>query len=117
MVALVLGLGLLAAVPGQPPTNAPSAPEAVEQTPVPALLDAPPDAAKKPLFTAGWDNGFLLRSEDKRFLLRITGQIQTDYKNFLDPVDTADVNTFLVRRARLGIEATVAQFFEFRLLP
>src|SRR5262249_20422966 len=26
--------------------------------------------------TAGWDNGFFLRSQDKRFLLRLTGQLQ-----------------------------------------
>jgi phosphate-selective porin OprO/OprP len=124
MTAFVLALGLLSAAPRQTPADAPPvvaspAPGVVEQVqpPAPAPLEAPPDAANKPLFTAGWDNGFLLRSEDKRFLLRITGQIQTDYKNYLDQPDTADLNTFLVRRARLGIEATVMQYFEFRLLP
>jgi len=59
----------------------------------------------------------MMRSDDKRFVLKITGQIQTDYKNFVDPGDATDFNNFLVRRARLGIEATVAQYYEFRLLP
>src|SRR5262245_24165012 len=123
MVSLVVSLGLLAAAPGQPPAEVPPpasrtpAADTAGRAPSSTLLDLPPDTEKKPPFTAGWDNGFLLRSEDKRFLLRITGQIQTDYKNFVDPIDTTDINTFLVRRARLGIEATVAQYFEFRLLP
>src|SRR6267378_3667544 len=52
---------------------------------------------------AGWDKGFFLRSADKAFDLRITGQIQADYRAFLDVGDRADVDTFLVRRARLGI--------------
>ncbi|HEV3146584.1 MAG TPA: porin [Gemmataceae bacterium] len=74
------------------------------------------DAAKPPA-VAGWDNGFFLRSADKRFQLRITGQIQTDYKDFIDQPDTTDINTFLLRRARFGIEANVFQFYEFRFLP
>ena len=72
---------------------------------------------KKPAFTAGWDKGFLLQSEDKSFLLRFTGQIQGDYRAFLETNDRTDNDTFLVRRARLGIEATVANYYEFRLLP
>jgi phosphate-selective porin OprO/OprP len=68
-------------------------------------------------FLAGWNNGFLLQSPDKAFMLRLTGQLQGDYRDFLDPGDTTDVDTFLVRRARLGIEATVAKYYEFRLLP
>src|SRR5207248_8959874 len=30
---------------------------------------------------------------------------------------SADIDTFLVRRARLGIESTVLEHFEFRMLP
>jgi phosphate-selective porin OprO and OprP len=74
------------------------------------------DQAKPPA-VAGWDNGFFLRSPDKNFVLRITGQIQTDYKTFIDQPDPADINTFLLRRARLGIEANMFQYYEFRFLP
>lgn len=80
--------------------------------PAPVPTDAP-----KPTVFAGWDNGFILRSQDGQFLLRITGQIQTDYRYYLDSADTADIPTFLIRRARLGIEASVLRYFEFRLLP
>lgn len=66
---------------------------------------------------AGWDNGFLLRSPDRDFQLRITGQIQADYRDYQDRHDTTDLPTFLVRRARLGIEATLLRYYEFRLLP
>ena len=80
---------------------------------------------------SGWNNGFFLQSPDRSCQLRITGQIQADYRGFLDPVDssstansavagsptTGSPDTFLVRRARLGIEATMANYYEFRLLP
>ena len=66
---------------------------------------------------AGWQEGFFLQSPDKSFLLRITGQIQVDYRQFINPADTTDIDTFLLRRARLGIEATMLDYYEFRLLP
>jgi phosphate-selective porin OprO/OprP len=66
---------------------------------------------------AGWKNGFFIQSPNKDYILRITGQIQADYRNFLNGNDTTDVDGFLVRRARLGIEATVFNYYEFRLLP
>jgi phosphate-selective porin OprO/OprP len=69
---------------------------------------------------AGWDSEkqyFVLRSQDGNFSLRITGQVQGDYRGFLHGPDSTDVDSFLVRRARLGIEADVLKVFEFRLLP
>ncbi len=68
---------------------------------------------------AGWDNdrGFFLRSQNGWFNLRLTGQLQGDYRAFLDGRDYTDIDTFLVRRARLGIEADLFQYYEFRLLP
>ena len=66
---------------------------------------------------AGWKDGFFLQSKEKDFILRITGQIQLDYRAFTEHADGVDVDTFLLRRARLGIEATMYQYYEFRLLP
>jgi phosphate-selective porin OprO and OprP len=82
------------------------------------LEQVKPDDAPAPVL-AGWDEkgGFFLRSADDRHMLRITGQIQADYRHYLNELDTADVPTFLARRARLGIEATVFRYFDFRLLP
>src|SRR5262245_40012503 len=69
------------------------------------------EQARPPLL-AGWEDksGFFLRSADDRHQLRITGQIQADYRHYLNEMDTADVPTFLARRARLGIEATVFRY-------
>jgi phosphate-selective porin OprO/OprP len=65
---------------------------------------------------AGWDDGFLIRSQDKKYVLRITGQIQNDYRDYPYSRDITDVDSFLVRRARLGVEADMG-VYEFRLLP
>ena len=80
----------------------------------------PPDGSSSgdsPL--AGWDDkrGFFMRSADNKFNLRITGQIQADHRAFINEEDTTDVDSVLVRRARLGIEANMFEFYEFRLLP
>lgn len=66
---------------------------------------------------AGWRDGFFLKSADGAFVLRITGQIQTDYRAFLNDADAVDIDTFLLRRARLGIEADMFQYYEFRFMP
>ena len=59
---------------------------------------------------------FYLRSPDKRFSLRFTGQVQADYRDYLNPNDTTDIDTFLVRRARIGLEATLFENYDFRFL-
>lgn len=81
--------------------------------PAPAI-----EPAKAPIL-AGWDEnaGFFLRSADRDFNLRITGQIQPDCRYYLDDQDALDLPNLLVRRARLGIEATVFDRYDFRLLP
>jgi phosphate-selective porin OprO/OprP len=67
---------------------------------------------------AGWrTNGIFIESADRDFSFRITGQIQTDYREFLRSKDRTDIDTFLLRRARFGLEATVFKYFDFRLLP
>lgn len=71
----------------------------------------------KKTIVAGWDDGFILRSSDKCYQLRITGQIQTDYRAFLEEADQVDIDTFLIRRARFGLEADMFKNYEFRLLP
>lgn len=90
---------------------------AVPDVSAPASGDAAEAGGSRIL--AGWDNtnGFFIRSADDRFHFRVTGQIQADYRAFLDDPDTTDIDTFLIRRARLGIEANMFQYYEFRLLP
>jgi phosphate-selective porin OprO/OprP len=67
---------------------------------------------------AGWrNNGIYIESADKDFLFRITGQIQEDYREFLRTKDRSDIDTFLLRRARFGLEATLYKYYDFRFLP
>ncbi len=107
--------GGMQSVGAQAPVDKPQ----INATEADAALIAPAketkDSGSAPV--AGWDDGFYLRSPDKKFNLRITGQIQSDFRGYLNVHDQTDVDTFLVRRARLGIEATVADIYEFRLLP
>src|SRR6266404_9145286 len=62
-------------------------------------------------------DGFIVHSNDDKHQLRITGQIQADARVYPRHSDFTDNDTFLVRRARLGIEATVFDYYEFRFLP
>jgi phosphate-selective porin OprO and OprP len=82
-----------------------------------ALPNLPSGGVNLP-FTSGWDrnNGFFIGSPDGQNRLRLTGQIQADYRSFYDRGDTEDIDTFFLRRARFGLEATVFQFHEFRFL-
>jgi phosphate-selective porin OprO and OprP len=49
--------------------------------------------------------------------LRITGQLEGDYREFLNTKDRTDIDTFLLRRARFGLEAKLFEYYEFRFLP
>ena len=80
----------------------------------PAVFDAPARSAASPAAEnfLGWNNGFFLQSPDQTCQLRITGQIQSDFRGFLTPVDTSTTanklvagtpvtgspDTFLIRR-------------------
>jgi len=61
--------------------------------------------------------GFSIESKDKAFSLRITGQLEGDYREFLNTKDRTDIDTFLLRRARFGLEARLFKYYEFRFLP
>jgi phosphate-selective porin OprO/OprP len=115
----IRGTALLALFALSAPVAAQDSPFAVEQiTPPPAVLPVPTptDPGKSPIL-AGWDNGFFLRSPDQQFQLRITGQIQIDDREYMDARDAVDTPGFLIRRARLGIEANVLKYYEFRFMP
>src|SRR5262245_121392 len=103
------------------PTPASGAPEAKDVEAATAASDGSSGGGQAggSRILAGWDdkNGFFIRSADDRYRFRVTGQIQADYRAFLDGRDYTDIDTFLVRRARLGIEANMFQYYEFRLLP
>ena len=120
-----------AAAPAAPSAATPA--NAGDDRFVPAAPNGPVGSEAYPSASnfIGWNNGFFLQSPDATCQLRITGQLQADFRGFLDPVDslttantavagsptTGSPDEFLIRRARLGIEATMAKYYEFRLLP
>ncbi|HEX5273228.1 MAG TPA: hypothetical protein VFW33_22180, partial [Gemmataceae bacterium] len=81
---------------GNPPSQLPRAGGGPADTEPSGSGDGAPAGA-----LAGWDNdrGFFLRSQNRWFNLRLTGQLQGDYRAFLDGRDYTDTDTFLVRRA------------------
>jgi phosphate-selective porin OprO/OprP len=89
----------------------PKASDAASQT----KSDGKSEGSSNPV--AGWKDGFFIQSTDKQYILKLTGQIQADYRAFLNSADTTDLDTFFLRRARFGLEATVFDAWEFRFLP
>ncbi|MCU0792847.1 MAG: OprO/OprP family phosphate-selective porin [Opitutaceae bacterium] len=75
-------------------------------------------AKTAPVITAG-AGGFSLTSADKKFSLRIRGNIQADGRYYLeeksDASDTPDA--FVLRRIRPSFEGTVGEKFGFRIMP
>lgn len=59
--------------------------------------------------------GFVMRSADTNFVLRIRGLIQADSRTFFDDNPLDDDNSgFLLRRARVGLEGTVFGDFDYQ---
>lgn len=65
------------------------------------------------------ENGFRATSADKNFQLRIRGLIQTDARVYFDRDDPAQKtsDSFILRRARPIIEATVAKDYDAVFVP
>ncbi len=61
--------------------------------------------------------GFIIRSSDGKFQLRIGGNIQADGRFYAGDGAPPLTNTLLLRRVRPILEATVYQVFEARLMP
>src|SRR6185436_11394454 len=76
------------------------------------------EAAKKAAAAAGADkDGFVFKSADGSFKLRIRGVVQGDARFWQDDELKPNVDTFLVRRARPIVEGTVYKYFDFRIMP
>ena len=93
-------------------------PEGVPAQNVPGLDTQGVQGSGQPRgFSGGWNEGFFIQSEDRNFIFRITGQMQADERSFENSRDRTDIDQFLLRRARLGIEADMFKYYEFRLMP
>ena len=59
---------------------------------------------------------FIFRSRDGQSSLRFIGLMQSEYRGYLKGPDTTDIDTFQLRRARLGLEATLYEQVTFRFV-
>jgi phosphate-selective porin OprO/OprP len=74
--------------------------------------------AETPIITASSKDGFSIKSPDDNFKLKIRGLIQADGRFFTDnQKDNGTTDTFTIRRARPIFEGTVAQNYDFYIMP
>ena len=79
--------------------------------------DSAAAAAQQRVTATAGNDGFGIKSADGKFALRLKGLVQTDARFFLSDEAIPATNTFLIRRARPILEATVGRYFEFRVQP
>ena len=79
--------------------------------------DSAAAAAQQRVTATAGNDGFGIKSADGKFALRLKGLVQTDARFFLSDEAIPVTNTFLIRRARPILEATVGRYFEFRVQP
>ncbi len=79
--------------------------------------DSAAAAARTRAAVAAGAGGFSLRSADGAYQLRIRGYFQTDARFFSGDDAKVLTNDLLIRRARPIIEATVAKYYGFRIMP
>ena len=84
-----------------------------DQKPPEQTATEPPDKAKD----GQGPDGFVIQSGDSDFRIRIGGYAQADGRFFADHGEGTATNTFLVRRARLVLQGTVARYFDFYIDP
>jgi phosphate-selective porin OprO/OprP len=63
------------------------------------------------------ESGFGIKSGDGRYQIRLGGQVQIDGRRFFGDAGLQDRDTFLIRRARPTIDATVLGLVDLRLTP
>jgi phosphate-selective porin OprO/OprP len=81
------------------------------------LAAAEADHASSPrvLLSLG-PNGFSLSTRDGGFQLRLRSVVQADGRAFLNAAQQKN-DTFLIRRARLYVEGSIGDHFDYRLMP
>jgi phosphate-selective porin OprO/OprP len=81
------------------------------------VLEVSDEERKKEKPTAGYQDGFFVNSKDGKYKLKVGGYVHADSRWALDEADNRTVDAFTIRRARLDIRGTLAERFEFRLMP
>ena len=79
--------------------------------------EAEQEKAKSTVAAGAGKEGFVLKSADGNFQLKVGGFVHADGRFFLDDDLKPATNTFLIRRAFLNFEGTVYRNFVFRIQP
>jgi phosphate-selective porin OprO/OprP len=102
---------LIAFVAGRSPALSQDSPS------IPDTSATPTPTPTRPPFVAGYKSGFTLASETGDFQLKVTGYTQADGRFTLSDSEGNVTDQFLVRRVRPILTGTVAQYFDFYLMP
>lgn len=81
------------------------------------VLEVSNEETKKAKPVAGYQDGFFVQSQDGKYKLKVGGYVHADSRWAVDDSDNPTVDSFTIRRARLDIRGTLAERFEFRLMP
>jgi hypothetical protein len=92
---------------------APAAPAPLSQDLVERVARLEEEANKKPPFTAGYENGFFLRSADGNFSMRVGGR--ASMHALYQQEDTSQNSTFFVDRARAYIDGVLYKYFQYKV--
>ena len=93
----------------------PANPPAAADQPADKPAEKPPEK-KNPPVTAGPD-GFSIQSETGDYRLQVRGYAQLDGRFFEGDDQGVSLNTFVLRRVRPIFAGTVAQHFDFYIMP
>ncbi|MCM8775078.1 MAG: porin [Candidatus Omnitrophica bacterium] len=69
-----------------------------------------------PVVAAGKE-GFVLKSKDSSFQLKLKGRVQADGRYYIADDTAPGSNTYLLRKVRPILEGTLFKYFDFRLMP
>jgi phosphate-selective porin OprO/OprP len=81
------------------------------------VLEVSDEERKKEKPTAGYQDGFFVNAKDGKYKLKVGGYAQADSRWAVDDSDNPTVDAFTIRRARLDIRGTLAERFDFRIMP
>jgi phosphate-selective porin OprO and OprP len=83
---------------------------------LPSFAQEPAADAPTPVVSVG-DKGFVLRTPDGAFQLKIRGFVQVDGRAYLADGNAPLTDTFLLRRVRPYFDATIFDLFDVRIMP
>jgi phosphate-selective porin OprO and OprP len=111
------------ATPGATPWPAVAGPDRASAVPLEApdqSRESSPDSAEKPKkgpVVQIDDKGFSIATPDRSYSLKFRGLLQTDARFFVDNDALAPSDTFLIRKFRISLDATLFSLVDVKMVP